>query len=998
MHVVVCTHCNARWSVPHPPTPSQLIHKPQCPKCVMPNTLLDIGYVPGVYPPPLYPESRSQKLKFPIVIEGSGTATAAAPVLMLMNFPESSDCAKVLGNRLAGELACKLIGEESELLFGLSRPPCEVLKTCTDPARKIAVIIRALLPLTPEVAGQVLTMLAAGRSLDGNGIHDLMCAVTPVSGPLNGRGLCTLMGYLLGRDGITPREFSETMTRLLTGPDAALTVAVLLGLGFLRTQLSKREVFELIRLLATGADGIGGASIVQLSLTLCTGVTTFRLGDFKDLVMMLCGGSGALSGKNLKELTMTMVGSNPSEAPRLKSALEKLQPLQPVEMLKIFNSLLAPVAGHLDPADTLRLLLALCRAESGLAPREVRELLFTLVMGGERRLTPTEFRALLRRASNGAEAINAAEVLALVRMLVKVSAEAMPRIDLLWLFDTLTGDTKLSPKQLRDILTELASANGYITPVVIRRMAGWFETTPLQFHVVVTEFHTLGFTPRQAEKLTRCCCTPLVGALDPDGLVKIVKVLRPLGTGIPVVGLISLFDTLCGGVPNPLTPVQFVEAMTPLCSGMAPTRILDLEREYLVPVNRIDPVQFHRLVRGYTAKPAGSITASEFADLALDMTMAPAGSLNATQAFTLLTKICPTVGLAPDRARLVLIWLRTVLTPTQVHTLIDTLLGFAVPVLPSRKTEALIVRLKDGDATKNNGLTPAEALQLVVSLLAGPLTVGQLEEITVTLTGTTSSGAQITISPRFLYRCSREALFAAHVSASLAGAGTPLSMQEVVHLLALGQDYGFLVTQMNRTFELFDLHFRNFATYATIRRFLKEARATGASWADVFRFLNNFVTAQRAPCGANTTLAPDGLGGAVVVTVARLIDGVNVSVRVKQQRINYFCNAHTYRHFDFARYDRAAQISFFPPGTTAAGMQLLVQGAINAGRFDALIARAMTRPNVFTRTETFGGDTETDDGGIYRDATDVFEIHHYHPAGDAISKELLLAFKRFFGL
>src|SRR5688572_12473086 len=153
------------------------------------------------------------------------------------------------------------------------------------------------------------------------------------------------MGLLLGRDGITPRELSDTMTRLLRGPDAALTVVVLLGLGFLRTQLSKREVFDLIRLLATGADGIGGASIVQLSLTLCTGVTTFRLGDFKDLVMMLCGGSGALSGKNLKELTMTMVGANPSEAPRLKSALEKLQPLQPVEMLKIFNSLLAPVAG-----------------------------------------------------------------------------------------------------------------------------------------------------------------------------------------------------------------------------------------------------------------------------------------------------------------------------------------------------------------------------------------------------------------------------------------------------------------------------------------------------------------------------------------------------------------------------------------------------------------------------------------------------------------------------
>ena len=349
------------------------------------------------------------------------------------------------------------------------------------------------------------------------------------------------------------------------------------------------------------------------------------------------------------------------------------------------------------------------------------------------------------------------------------------------------------------------------------------------------------------------------------------------------------------------------------------------------------------------------------------------------------------------------------LNPVQIFGLADTLFNtLAAPTgnIRSKKTEQICKRLLEGDNGANNGITPANLNTLVTTAVA-TITRDGLLTIVTNSTPVGTNNQQKIVSPAFFYSCSQQANFFAQVNGAVNGGCT---LDQVIGIICQANASGIQAQHLNAllgytpTVSSSQTNHRS----ARVRRFLREAEATNPNWNAVFQAIANFVNAGRAPFGAATAPFPDNQTGVDTppgvgfpVNIVRNVHGYNVTIRVSNYRINYFCNAHVQAHFQFSNdwLARSPVISLWAPGTTRANVITMVTNAVNNGNLDAIVSDAADDPGHYTTTQVYNANSDAETGGTYYGNNNVFYLRHFHSVGVGgvnLSRDVLKAIRNLF--
>jgi hypothetical protein len=988
---------------------------------------LALGDIPGVTAPPLgeRTELRFDPPQYLTMAAARGASplpsrplppppilrlTGPPPVLALTNFPETSAIVEVFGIPTAMTIA-NTGGPDKDFLFALSLEACQALRGAPNAVTALIAVLHALHPANHSTlqldarrmsacvlqlgqgAGQLAPIHLIGllndlavsdRGIFGSQIEELLnLLLSAATEPLTGTDLFLLVNYL-----------KSPVEPLL--PEGILKVV-----KFLRSRLSPKQILLLVSRLRSGATGITGQEIKVLFASMLT--STARICPFADLVKSMLTGGNEITAPEFAGLIAQLRNGNECDSQRVTELFDRLrahlnptetynlcltflnagvQPLTPKEFCGFTELALDPQfqADSIDSSQLMQLAQWLLTGLSSISPQAVCEFITTLLnsnkakpkliygfvefmVGSLNPLTPVQFLDVLNRLRNGGDSIELSNVPILCG---RMKARGANPIQILALLDHASGANVFHPKHLFTLVNECHK-------------------------------ETIG----SVEMISICQQLVIAG---PTGLhiaetLAVVKLLRNNNTGLSATQTVTLITNLCTAI----TPKQTEEVLGLLLSSgsIQPSTVLALYTQVCTGGSSITPVRLRVLCRRYL----GALTAQQFTDLVFELGRMLNG-LNPDQIDPLLIKLASSAnGASPMQAHTLINALLaggSALNPVEIFGMVDSLFQtLAVPTgLNGLQCFTLLDRLLTGDTGKNNALTPTQARQLVQAFRAS----FSPQNLNVLVTGRAQlAQSQITLSPLYLHARSQTANFIANAHAAI----PHVTINELDDILGEAQVAEIRPAQIVIILQ----HLPNYyvtgglGRAARIKRFIREATGQGATWIDIVTWLGHFIADGRAPFGAAyIPYAQAGVHGGPVaidqwVDIGTPTHPYQIRFRVNACRINYFCNSHTFRYFNFATCGRADRISFWGAGVDRAAVILAITNALNNGSLTAMLWDAVNNPGTYVGTDAVNQYSEGDSGGEYNSHTNIFYLHHFHAIGGggfSIKKEILKALALLF--
>ena len=1005
------------------PAPSFELRTFHCPNC-RGQDLLALGDIPGVTAPPL---GERTELRFDpprsLTMGASRTVTpprpppilrltGPPPVLALTNFPETSAIVEVFGIPTAMTIA-NTAGPDKDFLFALSLEACKALRGAPNAVTALIAVLHALHPANQTTLQLDARRMSACVLQLGQGAGQL--APIHVIGLLNdlaipdrgifGTQIEELLNLLLSADTepLTATDLFLLVNYLKSPVEPLLPEGILKAIKFLRPKLSPKQILLLVSRLRSGATGITGQEIKGLFASMLA--STARICPFAELVKsMLTGGNEITAGefagligklRNRNECDSRQVTDlfdrlrahlNPTETNNLCLTFldAGVQPLTPKEFCGFTELALDPEyqADSIDSSHLMQVARWLLRSLFPISPQAVCEFITTLLnsnkakpkqiygfiefmVGSLNPITPVQFLDVLNRLRNGGDSI---ELSSIPILCGRMRARGASPVQILSLLDHASGANVFHPKNLFTLVNECHK-------------------------------ETIG----SVEMISICQQLVIIG---PTGLhiaetLAVVKLLRNNNTGLSATQIVTLIT----GLSTAITPKQTEEVLGLLLSSASiqPSTVLALYNQMCTGGSSITPARLRVLCRRYLA----ALTAKQFTDLVFELGRLLNG-LSPDQIDPLLMKLASSAnGASPVQGHTLLNALLaggSALNPVEIFGVVDSLFQtLAVPTgLNGLQCFTLLDRLLTGDDGQNNALTPTQARQLVQAFRAS----FSPQTLNVLVTGRAQLGnVQITLSPLYLHARSQTASFVANAH----GAIPHVTINELLDILGEAQVAVIRPAQIVIILQ----HLPNY--YVTvgqvrayrIKKFIRDATGKGATWVEIVTWLGYFIADGRAPFGGafvpylQTGINTNGVAMDIdqLVNIGTAIHPYQIRFRVSANRINYFCNSHTFRYFDFATCGRAPRISFWGAGVDRAAVILAITNALNNGSLTAMLQDAVDDPGNYVGTDAVNQYSEGDSGGIYYSNSNIFYLHHFHAIGGggfSIKKEILQALMLLF--
>lgn len=971
-----------------------------CPRCHV-GDLLSLGNIPGVSAPPLFVDEKPLTLPLRIHLP---RPTPPPPVLMLTNFSETTEFAQLFGTTVCATLQMTL-RDRVDLLFALPRDVCLVLHTCPNPTVKLVQLIDALHPshmstpgaLNAAEIGACVLLLCQGRGqlLAGSMVTLLHTLAAPHQG-LFGRQLLELFESLIkkGETPITPAECEALLDALLSGGEKLTPSVAGELIQFLLKALKPKRLFDVILMLHANGTGLGGTRIGRLFGKMCSRRKASEVVGFCDLAERMITGSNAMTPPELLELTKLLLKGDELNPPAVEEVWERLlAELTPKQTWELCPCFLTPVLNPLTPGPFRKMLLLLLDSKPAIGPAAILELVEWLMKGGSA-LDPLEFYGMVRALVGHATPLAPQKLHGFAKhVLTHVSEPLNPGEFQILIGRLITGTGPLTPEKAVALCGGVLQDTLGLTPRGLRIFLAVFSAAGLvdstEIHGLVNHFFKQGLRGQQMFGVCRYLVIAGPTGLDIAQTRACFKLLRDNNTGLQPNEVATLVHDLCGGMVSPLSPQDFrgfLQYLLGTPSTLAPNRVVELFNWLCTGGGALNPTEALQLMTAYSGHSA-PLPATEFVALVESLAVG-AHSLTPTQVSLLLRKLSPgPTGIAPARARTLVALLLAggggALRPDTIYTLMDLLFNtLAVPNgIKSVKSANLLEWLINGD--NHNGVTPQRASQLIQSLLNG----GHLTRQNICdLTGE-SSLTQRRISPGALYNLSQVGGFPAAVAAAIAAPN--MNMAELVEIIVLARRANIDAAQINALVARIPNvgHSSNESRPRRVRQFIELAGAVvpaRASWAQVFGWLADFI--------ANWAFANRFINtGQFYSDIASPEVNLGGQLYISGGRINYFCNAHSFRYCDFSIIERAGNegdITFFDPahnrgqiqaeitnfvGTNRVAVDLLANDAYNNGAY---------RDRIITIVEI---------GCLPRGGGPNVYITHYVPGGNRIPVPILKA-------
>ncbi|MCW5651481.1 MAG: hypothetical protein KIS62_17180 [Ramlibacter sp.] len=481
-------------------------------------------------------------------------------------------------------------------------------------------------------------------------------------------------------------------------------------------------------------------------------------------------------------------------------------------------------------------------------------------------------------------------------------------------------------------------------------------------------------------------------------VVNLVNALAPMGAaGLSAADFRTLVAALAagGGAMTPAQMLAVVGDLAPLTATQIRTLLMDL----VTGVGAIQPGQAATLIAGL-CQGGGSINGTQVRTVFTALR----AQLSPTDLHDALTELLPSSGalvlrvysdlchpggngLGGTHFREVIRLFRAApghlnaVTPTQLDALthdlrIDPLT--ATPALTGTQIRGVARALLHG----GGALTPANARTLLMRLRVS-LTIARTEDL---ITATAGNFNNLAIRPTWL------------LDASAATTAGGQAFADRLHNSIASNTNGWtgmrqLLSRMDQARLPADWAVKLLALFPALtpnrhtrmRDFIADGviavAALSNRWVeDVLDRLQGFLDDGRYPHGVNRRHAAAGVGGAIVR--ARNIN--DAAVLLKDERLNYFCNSHTYMHCHFS--NRLAQgvasIEFWDAGQTRQAIITDFANVPGAWLYN-LATAAMNAPGRYA-SNVYNNTLEV---GLYyqgwNNAHDnyAFNVTHFSPAG-----------------
>lgn len=1028
MFIVVCRFCQRRWSRNWTPTfRDQRVNR--CPACGGTDFLV-LGDVPGVSAPPLFPDVQGPTLPVrihvsPDVLRATGLAPrpvpkpgpppvlalpAPAPVFALTNFSETTTFAQTFGTGILAALS-NVLHNRKELLFALSDDGCAVLRPCPNAIAELIALVNALHPdggvnglNSQEIAECVVWLGRGGGALTAAGLIKLIKELAASVNGIFGRDIHKLIRSLVraNTEPVTPLEVCEMLATLTHGASCVTAVQASKIIDSLLISLTPKQCASFLLALHAHGTGISGSQIRALLISMASGRTKTETRDFRLLTEHLVIGDQALTPTAFLDLTLDLRKTcSPVEVEWIYTTL--CGPLPPIATGTLCQDFLSPAMHRLTGKELWKFLQLLLEASTPCTVGEVSELVQWLLHNALAALTPQQVFTLTGTLLEHGTPLPCDRFYKFVKGCVGTRVHPLSAVQ----FDTIvtqltTLGTPLSPVGALELCSGVmqdapGSLNG--TPTRIVAFLGVFTTAgvfdPVSMHGLALQCYReeLG----GAQMLALCQDLIIAGParLSCAETRECLGLLRKKKVGLSAADTVGLIHSLCAVPLGALTPQQtrtFLRHLLAGVSALSPALAQALINGFCTGVSPLTPTAALALLDAYPGH-ASPLSATGFSAMVTTL-RGPAHGLDSTQIDLLLRRLSPgPTGLSPAEARALLALLLvggTPINPTEVYGLFNHLFNtLAAPLgIRSKKSAELLERLINGDGP--NGITAARAKVFVEAAL-GSFTPANLHALCTT--PGQLSGATRRIAPSYLFSCSQ--VVGPHTFVALAQAahhGGHVSLQELTDIIAQADASAVpaanLCTLLHYlpTVHTTGTHGRAYR----IKRFLREAIGHGRSWAQIFASLASFVAAGRAPfTAAGIAYSPfadnvTGINtGGVGMEISQVYNpgGYNVNFRLSANRVNYFCNAHTFRYFNFRWTARSPQISLWGAATTRPGIIATVLAALLAGGLDQVIDDAANDAGHYTSTNAYGANSDADIGGIYYNGGHVFYLHHYHSVG-----------------
>jgi hypothetical protein len=995
--IFVCQHCRRRWSSRQLPSPFSLSAR-HCPVCHS-GDLLSLGNIPGVTAPPLVVDE--QPLTLPLRIH-LPRPTPPPPVLMLTNFSETTEFAQLFGTSVCATLQMTL-RDRVDLLFSLPRDVCLILRTCPNPSVTLVQLIDALHPshmsapaaLDSQEIGACVLLLCQGRGPLPAGsmvtlLHTLAC---PHKG-LFGRQIANLFEALIKKDStpIAPVECEALLDALLSGGDKLTPSAAGELITFLLKALTPKRAFDIVRMLHANGTGLGGTKIAKLFAKMCAHRLRSEVIGFCDVAEDLLRGSHTISPPEFFELTKLLLKDDELKPGAVEEVYRRLRKeLSPGQTRELCLCFLTPVTHPLLPRAFWEMLLLLLDAKVPIGPLFIVELAEWL-MHGVSALDPMEFYAMVRALVAHGTPLTPLKLHGFAKHLLTHISEPLNPGEFQILIGGLTnGTAPLTPVKALNLCSGVLQDTDGLTPRGLLTFLGIFSAAGLVNSTdilgLVTHFFNQGMRGRQMLGVCRELSIAGPTGLDIAQTRECLRLLRDNNTGLQPNEVVVLVHGLCGGI-SPLAPRDFRDFLLYLRgsgSTLPPERVLDLYQWLCTGVGSLNPTGALQLMTAYSGH-SSPLPPLEFVALVESLAVG-VGLLTPTELSLLLRKLSPgPTGLAPARARALLALLLTgggALRPNAIYALMDLLFNtLAVPTgIKSVKSAELLEWLINGDGS--NGITPQRADGCIVSLLNG----GHLTRLNVWELIGVSSITRRRISPAFLYNLSQEVGFPADLAAALVA--PHMNMAEVLEIMIMARVANITANQCCSLVKRIPNvgHSNNESRPRRVRQFIEIASAMvpgRCSWANVFSWLADFILYWNIGNSFVNTgefysdpLSPEvDLGGGLYISGGR---------------INYFCNAHSFRYCDFSIVERAGDngdITFFTHTFNRGQIEAEIANFVNTN-WAAVNALANEAYNTGTYQAKIIGIVEV--GCRRRPGGGRVYITHFVPGGNRIPVPVLKA-------
>lgn len=546
------------------------------------------------------------------------------------------------------------------------------------------------------------------------------------------------------------------------------------------------------------------------------------------------------------------------------------------------------------------------------------------------------FRARLFGRSHYCLGLGAREVSALV-------SEAGLRDNLIALVDLLAPAAAHDPDSA--VPGSLTGAE-FATFVGRLCLRGNGATIPQQI-TLVQDLHTAGLTRQQLLAIVTTLANDGAGALTGQHLCTLIHNLRHGGIPLAPDRVLAMVNALCGaGVPaaDRLTPEQFkfvVETVHPEPGVHSGARVWQTLELLCTGDHRITPRQIHRLMELFrpTGAAAADVPNGRRIGTLIDSLVRPEGgavALHARQVFDILENL---MGAAPGRingvqAADVVQRLRVSLPPASVHGLVGRMI--TVPGFGEAKIRPLFIHALSGRAHADG--------RLFAALFQGCIGASTLTSAAEMLRALDSHGYPVANICTLL--------------AQLPNVRAPRA-EKWMRFLGMG-GYG---------------------------------AGSGGRWSTaIVTHLESFFTDGHAPFGANGP-SPNTAFAFEPDEFSRLIG--HYRFHFSGGALNYFCNAHTYRHLDFRERvrRRPAFVEMFPSTSTTATVRTDLIAQLSLEGMQTYAAQ-MSRGGSYGY-QTLGGRREV--GLTYDRREGHYSVTHFSPvSGLRMSLDALLAIAVLF--